>query len=316
MESKKDISLYKTKNEINKKQDSSVGFGNSVSKAINKQKEVVTNTDGIEYNFNGFINKKTKKLTTALYMVTSFLSDNEPLKWKLRDCSVLLFSGISNVRNKTVSEVDNVFIGHLVSIDEIVSLLEVAVMSKLISEMNFSILKKEYNILKDAISSSDYKEEKSGKFIFPNEFFGENKTLRQPQEKDFQQHKNMYLKDDTSRQSPPVEKVSNTALIGKGQIANNEQNNNKRQSNQIKTIREKYMSVRKKDKPMAVKTDRKDTIIKLLKSKKDKEFTIKDISHEVSDCSEKTIQRELVSLVLKGVLKKRGERRWSRYSLK
>ncbi len=53
----------------------------------------------------------------------------------------------------------------------------------------------------------------------------------------------------------------------------------------------------------------------LLSIKKGQELTIKDIAVSVTGCSEKTIQRELLALVAKGVLKKKGERRWSRYSL-
>ncbi len=40
---------------------------------------------------------------------------------------------------------------------------------------------------------------------------------------------------------------------------------------------------------------------------------IKDIHSVISDCSEKTIQRELQSLIEKGLVKREGERRWSRY---
>tara|TARA_B100000745_G_scaffold62803_1_gene37109 strand:- start:532 stop:708 length:177 start_codon:yes stop_codon:yes gene_type:complete len=42
---------------------------------------------------------------------------------------------------------------------------------------------------------------------------------------------------------------------------------------------------------------------------------IKDIAAEVSDCSEKTIQRELQSLVHDNVVKKEGSKRWTTYSL-
>ena len=48
---------------------------------------------------------------------------------------------------------------------------------------------------------------------------------------------------------------------------------------------------------------------------KDK-INVKDVTKVVRDCSEKTLQRELVSLVGKGVLVKEGERRWSTYSLR
>ncbi len=62
-----------------------------------------------------------------------------------------------------------------------------------------------------------------------------------------------------------------------------------------------------------VKDSRHDKIISLLKA--GKPLGIKDFSNEIKDCSEKTIQRELLAMVETGVLKKTGERRWSLYSL-
>lgn len=45
------------------------------------------------------------------------------------------------------------------------------------------------------------------------------------------------------------------------------------------------------------------------------EASIKDISDIIRDCSEKTIQRELNSLIEKGEVIRIGERRWSKYSV-
>ncbi len=45
------------------------------------------------------------------------------------------------------------------------------------------------------------------------------------------------------------------------------------------------------------------------------ESTIKDIAEVITDVSEKTIQRELNSLIEKGQVIRQGERRWSKYSL-
>lgn len=45
------------------------------------------------------------------------------------------------------------------------------------------------------------------------------------------------------------------------------------------------------------------------------EATIKDISDVITDCSEKTIQRELNSMIEDNIVKRHGERRWSKYSL-
>ncbi len=315
MEPKKDISIYKTKDRLNKNQDfSSVGRDNPVHKE--QQKEVASDADVTPCDFNVFVNKKTKKLTTALYMVTSFLSDNEPIKWKLRKCSVSLFSGISNVRNKSVSEVDNVFAEYSVLVDEITSLLEVATASKLVSEMNFLILKKEYIALRDVISSDEYMEEKSGKFVFPNGFFDGSKVLPPLQKKDSIPHKDVYLKKGLNSAPPAMNNQKNSVMTDKGHLLSKGQDVSKRQQYQVRQTKDRQVSVRKTEKLTDTKLNRREVILKLFKSQKGKEFTIKDISHEVSGCSEKTIQRELVSMVTSGVLKKRGERRWSRYSCK
>ena len=59
--------------------------------------------------------------------------------------------------------------------------------------------------------------------------------------------------------------------------------------------------------------DRRARILALLQ--KQERVSIKDVVREITDCSEKTIQRELAALVAQGVLKKEGERRWSTYTL-
>jgi len=61
------------------------------------------------------------------------------------------------------------------------------------------------------------------------------------------------------------------------------------------------------------KDSRRSLILSFLKGR---DWTsIKDISEAIGGCSSKTIQRELSDLVQQGVLKKKGDRRWSRYLL-
>jgi DNA-binding transcriptional ArsR family regulator len=59
--------------------------------------------------------------------------------------------------------------------------------------------------------------------------------------------------------------------------------------------------------------DRQETILAVIKDKQT--ASIKDISTLIRGVSEKTIQRELASLIGAGKVKKEGERRWSTYSL-
>lgn len=63
----------------------------------------------------------------------------------------------------------------------------------------------------------------------------------------------------------------------------------------------------------ALVPNRRERILTILKDKG--EATIKDISEQVTDCSEKTIQRELIDLIKDGIIVRQGERRWSKYSV-
>jgi hypothetical protein len=58
-------------------------------------------------------------------------------------------------------------------------------------------------------------------------------------------------------------------------------------------------------------TERMSQILSFIQ--KNKQASIKDIAAVIKGCSEKTIQRELLSLIQQGLIKKVGERRWSVY---
>lgn len=83
---------------------------------------------------------------------------------------------------------------------------------------------------------------------------------------------------------------------------------------------EKLVAVVPKDRTLSTgnpATDigsRRKKILEIVKNKG--QVTINEFIAEIQGCSSKTIQRELTSLVLSGTLKKAGERRWSKYSLK
>lgn len=59
--------------------------------------------------------------------------------------------------------------------------------------------------------------------------------------------------------------------------------------------------------------DRREAVLSVIRNKK--RASIKDISTLIRGVSEKTIQRELLALIVAGIVLKQGERRWSTYSL-
>ena len=218
-----------------------------------------------------FIYKKIEKLTTAIYMITTLFSDMEPMKWSLRRNSSDLLSFIIN-HGSSVSNMELDFTYSLKTrFLELTSFLQVSSKVSLISEMNFSILSKEFLNLLNILQNSNTEKLSIGRHPFKaldNKFF------------------------EVSRPEPK------------------EENLNTRFSTE--TIKDK-ITTKNKANSVLKRTNRQSIILELLR--KNKELNIKDIARFVKDCSEKTIQRELIFFVNAGVIKKTGERRWSRYSL-
>ena len=61
------------------------------------------------------------------------------------------------------------------------------------------------------------------------------------------------------------------------------------------------------------KTDRRAKILDYIS--KNGSSSIRDLAVIIKGCSEKTIQRELIGLIESGLIKREGERRWSKYSI-
>lgn len=227
-----------------------------------------------EYSDFVFIYKKTEKIASAIYIVTSLFSENEPMKSILRK-KVSDFLSF-NITYKDIGESSRVdFVYNIrTKVLELVSLLEISYRGGLVSSMNFSILKQELSNLSDLFSSSNPSPKNSFGEILTKAFFDVSEINRNLGEgRDI---KSYHLSESLNIS----QKMSDTGI---------------------------------KDKSDFKRSNRQNIILGLLKKKK--ELTIKDIAQVIKDCSEKTIQRELISFIKIGVLKRTGERRWSRYSL-
>ena len=200
--------------------------------------------------------KKTEKLASAMYLLTSFFEDKEPMKWRLRELVGKLLTGGS---------VHGVVL-------EITSLLHVAKNAGLISDTNFNIVEKEFSTL-------------ATQTLTIGEMLKEDKVLeKSPEEKAttvIGEKPNLYLSSSVITSRPTKDKPA-------------------REAAQNGLVAEK-------------KNGRQGTILTLLKRKG--QIMIKDITPLIAGVSEKTIQRELLSMVSNGLLKKEGGKRWSRYSL-
>lgn len=232
---------------------------------------------------------KTNKLVTALYMVTDIMDKDEPLRSKLRILG-------TNIVSDTYEETK----GITVKIDEVLSFLEIGATLGMISPMNHSILKKEFIDLRQSILES---EKNSG-------FWGDGKTLSD------------FIKEEPSLEEKSM--ATSPRYIGHVKQA---RIGVQKGSTLMKALSDRIPSLSdtKTQSHDVLKKNRQDEIIKIIRSKGEilganfNGLTITDIrtfaTGPLTSCGEKTIQRELVSMVKENVLKKSGSKRWSRYFL-
>lgn len=264
---------------------------------MNDKKDTGYETNGDSTNpereYFAFLIKRAEKLASALYMVTGFVSDMEPIKWTLRERSVTLLSDMAVAEHASLSDRIDLFDIAMQATMEIESLVAIARSGRIISDMNAEIISNGYNALKEAIGRGTGIPTSADMFV------------------------SELLKDD--EKTLPEGKEANKGQTASDVVLYNSQNQNRSMGHIYKSHTQQGKGLlQKRIHAHTVshegKTERRMAIIDFIKKKK--EVTIKDVLSVVSGCSEKTIQRELISLVKDNVLKKEGERRWSRYSLR
>jgi DNA-binding transcriptional ArsR family regulator len=229
----------------------------------------------------------------ATYMVTDILSDTDPLKNNVRESSLRLLSATLLLKDETSTEKAVEEIHECVL--RVVSLLDVAFVTGRITEMNTSVLKREFQSLLDYISKSSNESSSSEqKSSFSASFF----EVQKPEQKSSDQSS---LPRFSTLGSVPTPNTLSSDQGDRGSFAENKATFKKphgRPSSYAGNV---------------AKNERRAAIFNLLREKK--EISVRDLANVVTDCSEKTLQRELLQLVEEGILNKEGERRWSRYSL-
>lgn len=229
-----------------------------------------------------FVFKKTERLVSGIYLLTSYLSDKEPLKWSLRELSNNLVLGVLSLSDRVWGE-DKIIKDIIFYVGEIKMIFNVAKNTNLVSLVNYEIMQRELDKLGGFLESSS-KNLTSAKIAFGKDLFGGDYNFV-PNQGNFNSDNSIYkgqsaVKDTVGNQDSSAMSLTKNVL---------------------------------KEKNVKDKGNRQGVILSMLKD--GVKLTIKDFSKVIKDCSEKTIQRELLVLVSKGVLKKEGERRWSKYSL-
>ncbi len=263
-----------------------------------------------------FLFKKTERIVAALYVITGLFPDVEPLKWSLRESSAHLLKHTLSFKERATVHSKEFLSDTFAELAHLISLVDLAHIADLLSPMNFSILKKEFDILQTSIEG---KWKVQGTAFLPEGFFGVSREL--------------FPEIDNHQGA-----VGTAQLLAEGGTTVGSFSELERLKRNIKDTQDKGQDdargnvfntksgghtksaapvLRRKVVLNAVpdhtKEERKQRIIGVLRTQKS--AMIKDFSSVITGCSEKTIQRLLMEMVQTGVLKREGDRRWSRYSL-
>ncbi len=241
---------------------------------------------------------KTNKLITALYIVTDIIDRDEPLRNKLRTLGAEILSDIHQDPLRSSSK-----------IAELMSFLGIARTLGIVSEMNSEILEVEFSELAEAVSNaSDKMAETRGEVdlaeFFREEFFHTPQLGMKDAVRKFQvtPADHSYLsKRHPSPTRIGVQKGATLLSALKGVQMSD--------TNTLKKTQQDFD---------ILKRQRRAEIVSFIRHNAGS-ATITDIRTRavgtLATCGEKTLQRELISMIKDGVLKKTGEKRWSRYFL-
>ncbi len=237
-----------------------------------------------------YILKKVSKITTVTLMLSDVLEENNFIRSELQRTSIELIKIVSegalSVRNRRKV---------VTSLLELLTLLETSKEVGYLSKMNVEVLSGEIINLNNFIDDIDWT---NGRRFMEEDMFGG---------------------------MAPKELFTNEPIVSKTNVFNRQETDTAyrntsaiiRQSVAEEELKEKDTNAKRqagyKERVQEIQKDRRATILGLVQ-KKDR-ITVKDVANIIKDCSNKTIQRELLALVKQGVLKKEGERRWSTYSL-
>lgn len=283
----------------------------------NNKKDMTLNSAGLSL-FNGdnyfyHVFKKTQKILSAAYLITDFISDTDPIKQAIRDAGLALYKSAAEMSISASPNRKNVLDKFFSCGLSLISFCQVSSQAGMMSVMNAEIMSDEIRMLMQAVEEREVPHKLGRSFVISRDLL-QTDTIPQSAVSESANH---YT--NQNGQSHGVGHSAKQGFGGEYKKANAGSATASRVSQGVSSSGAQRPQQRPSyDLASSGSTQEKDNsrrqkIVDLIKMKG--EVSIKDISDNFFDCSEKTIQRELISLVEDGVLSRTGERRWSRYSI-
>ncbi|MBI5742212.1 MAG: hypothetical protein HZA25_00010 [Candidatus Niyogibacteria bacterium] len=280
-----------------------------------------------------YISDRARRITEALYRVTDLFSDEEPVKWLLRNDAVKIFSRLSALEDNVLSARVKDIEGVSQVIGRILQSLELASSGAFISHINFEVLKREYSALKEFIGANtavllpqpqvDLKDALSA----PVFAIG---TADKPQITS--PYQPIVERSGASEESVKILNKNAKDAAVKSEAFFEEQGLSEKTvsgSENVKDIPVKKIAtpvssvmVREVKKNADLGAIDGENEARLARQKKIMDFVknngwvgVGDVSVVFAkSISEKTIQRELMAMADAGILRKAGDKRWRRYA--
>jgi len=259
------------------------------TRRINKLCEISSGMSERDSISLSYIVEKSSRIASVTFMLANVLEGESELKREMEKLAIGLIKDSSKSAHSKESRMS--FTNTLLAL---VALLDTVGRSGRLSKMNTDILSNEVVALGELVEVIDWHK---GRCFVEESFFREEipKKLFTPEP--MVTRSESYIRQENSKE---VSQKDIHNLTRDHYVVRDEKDNNEKER------------VQYKDRIQEVQKDRRASILSLVQ-KKDK-INVRDVTNVIKDCSEKTIQRELLALVRQGVLKKEGERRWSTYS--
>ncbi len=227
---------------------------------------------------------RSYKLVAAIHIVYNLVDGENSLKTRIKDLCIQLLGESSLLDSASDKKgIDPIIaMGHIVR--ELGALIRVTLMSGIISEMNGKILSEASDGLLSVIEKTA-------------------STLRHPSNLSQVISSELVGIPVSNNNGGSVQLEKTLPLVAAGSVNGYSVTNGSANGNGAHA--KKNNGVRK--------NSRREAIFNVLM--KNDGVGIKDIMPEVKGCSEKTVQRELLTLVESGQVLKEGDRRWSKYYL-
>jgi uncharacterized membrane protein len=273
--------------------------------------------------------KKTEAIAGAVFLITQSIAESEVIKKSLREQGLATLNKLVGIISQSSLNVVDLQQAAS-SLAHLNSLLDIAFWSGVVSQMNASLIQKE--IAFTLKLTNDEVAKNKNNFYLDENFFSQSFAKSNGQTDQEQVVAELAAdlpKNQQNIQTPEqthVQEIQHQAAhtqgFDKGHVKDILQQaqavkNDKRQMpspNTLATSPISQTSIQSSTRSSDQRDNsRRNLIISLLK--RGGKYGVKDVTAFIPAVSEKTIQRELLSLVADGLIKKEGERRWSMYSI-